>query len=205
PAIPPGGLERVRPAAHDDRRARGRAAVDDGAGPGRGPRGIAPRHGENPGESEVDAREALEPPSAGERLRPLAERLDQLVRALVTLAALADAAIDDLLQRSAAVETLDLGQPDARPRVTLDQHAQELSHLIHIVARLPLGRRAGEDVTRRHVGVERACRDAAAIVLLPDDAEVAELEAMALADEDVERREVAVEQLPAVELAEHLQ
>src|SRR5690606_9482322 len=135
----------------------------------------APRHREDPGKGEVDALEALETAAALEHFGPLAERLDQLVRALVPLAALADAAIDDLLQRIAAVEPLDLRQPDARPGVALDQHAQELTHLIHIVSRLPLGSRPGEDVARRHVGVERPRCDPAAIVLLPDDAEVAEL------------------------------
>ena len=47
--------------------------------------------------------------------------------------------------------------------------------------------------------------DAAAVALLADDAEVAELERAAVADEHVQRREVAVQHLPAMELAEHLE
>ena len=47
--------------------------------------------------------------------------------------------------------------------------------------------------------------DAAPVALLPDDAEVAELEAAAVADEDVDRREVAVQQLAAMQLAEHVE
>ena len=43
------------------------------------------------------------------------------------------------------------------------------------------------------------------VALLPDDAEVAELQAPAVADEHVHRREVAVQQLAAVQLAEHLE
>ena len=47
--------------------------------------------------------------------------------------------------------------------------------------------------------------DAALVALLPDDAEVAELESGAVADEHVQRRQIAVEQLAAMELAEDLQ
>ena len=53
--------------------------------------------------------------------------------------------------------------------------------------------------------VMRPHGDAAAVALLADDAEVAELEAAVVADEDVHRREVAVQQLAAMQLAEHLQ
>ena len=47
--------------------------------------------------------------------------------------------------------------------------------------------------------------DAAPIALLPDDAEVAELQPPAVADEHVHRRQVAMQQLAAVQLAEHLE
>ena len=43
------------------------------------------------------------------------------------------------------------------------------------------------------------------VALLSDDPEVAELQATAVADEDVERRQVAMERLAAMELAEHLE
>ena len=46
---------------------------------------------------------------------------------------------------------------------------------------------------------------AALVALLLDDAEVAELEAAAVADEDVERRQVPMQQLAAMELAEDFQ
>ena len=77
------------------------------------------------------------------------ERVDQLVRALVSLAALAEAAVDHLLQMIAAGEAPDLVLEDPLPRVPLHQHPDELPHLVHVVARLPLGRGAREDVTRR--------------------------------------------------------
>ena len=135
----------------------------------------------------------------------LRQRLDQLVGALVALAPLADAAIDDLLQMIGAGSLRTSGARTRALRVALDQHAQQLPDLIHIVSRLPLRRGAGEDVAGRHQRIQRARGDAALIVLLADDAEVAELEARVVADEDVERREVAMQQLAAMQLAEHLQ
>ena len=54
-------------------------------------------------------------------------------------------------------------------------------------------------------GVHRPGGDAAPIALLPDDAEVAELQPPAIADEHVHRRQVAVQQLAAMQLAQHLE
>ena len=68
----------------------------------------------------------------------MGERLDQLVGALVALAPLADAAVDDLLQVVAARKTPDLAGANPRARVPFHQHPQELPDLIHVVARLPL-------------------------------------------------------------------
>ena len=53
--------------------------------------------------------------------------------------------------------------------------------------------------------VHRARRDAATVALLLHDAEITELEPAAVADEHVQRREIAMEQLPAMQLAEHLE
>ena len=83
--------------------------------------------------------------------------------------------------------------------------AEQLPDLVDVVARLPLRRGAGEDVARRRQRVHRPRGDAAPVALLADDAEVAELEAAVVADEDVHRRQVAVQQLAAMQLAEHLQ
>ena len=47
--------------------------------------------------------------------------------------------------------------------------------------------------------------DAAPVALLADDAEVAELQLPPVADEHVHRRQVAMQQLAAVQLAEHLE
>ena len=65
------------------------------------------------GERDVDAFQRAQ--HAGlQRGRRIAERLDHLVGALVSLAALADAAIDDLLQVIGAREPADLGQAHAQ-------------------------------------------------------------------------------------------
>ncbi len=96
-------------------------------------------------------------------------------------------------------------RPDSRPRVALDEHRQQLAHLVDVVARLPLRHQAGDELARRGERVHRAGGDAALVALLAHDAEVAELERRAVADEDVEGRQVAVQELAAVQLAEHLE
>ena len=53
--------------------------------------------------------------------------------------------------------------------------------------------------------VHRVRGDAAPIALLPDDAEVAELETGTVADEHVHGREIAMQQLAAVKLAEDVE
>ena len=88
--------------------------------------------------------------------------------------------------------------------VALHQHPQQLPDLVDVVARLPLGHCAVDDLAWRRQRVHRARGDPATVALLPDDAEVAELEAAPLAHEDVDRRQVAVQDLAAVQLAEHL-
>ena len=159
---------------------------------------------EDAGEREVDAFQRAQ--HAGlQRCGRIPQRIDHLVGAFVALAPLADAAIDDLLQMIGAPRRADLGEAHARARVSFDQHAEQLSDLIHIVARLPARHGAREDVARRGQRVHRARGDAAAIALLPDDAEVAELQTASVADEHVQRREIAVERLSAMQLAQHFE
>src|SRR5262249_26299395 len=137
--------------------------------------------------------------------RRVAQRVDQLIGALVALATLADAAIDDLLQVVAARETAHVAGAEALPGAALPQHADELTDLVHLRARPPLRHHPFEDLARRGEWIHRPGGGAAAIALRADDAEVPELEPRTLADEHVERGEVAMEQLPAMELAEHLE
>src|SRR3954471_4907807 len=165
---------------------------------------LAARPREKAGEREVRVAQGAQ--HAGlQRYGRRTERLDHLVRALVALAPLADAAMDDFLQLIAARQTPDVARAQSRPRIALDQHGHQLPDLVDIVARLPLRRRSIDDLARRRHQVHRPRRDAAAIALLPDDAEVTELQTILLADEHVHRRQVAMEQLTAVQLAEHVQ
>ena len=178
--------------------------MDDRAGPPRGRDRVPPRHPQDAGEREV--RVLQRPQDAGfQRRGRVAQRLDQFVGALVSLAALADAPIDDLLEVVAARQPPDVVRADPRARVSFDQHAEQLPDLEHVVARLPLRRGARKELARRRHRVERSCGDAALIALLPDDAEVAELQMTAVAHEDVDGREVAVQHLAAVQLAEDLE
>ena len=107
------------------------------------------------------------------------ERLDHLVSVLVPFPPLADAAIDDLLQVVAAREPPDFMGSDPDLRVPLDQHPQQLSHLIHVVARLPSWNGPREDIARRGQRVHRVCRNSAPVALLADDPEIAELQPIA--------------------------
>src|SRR5262245_37320814 len=104
-----------------------------------------------------------------------------------------------------ARQAADLLRPDADARIALDQHPEQLADLVNVVARLPLRDRARGNVARRGQRVHRVRRDAAAIALLTNDPEVAELEMTAVADEDIERREIAMERVAAVQLAEDLE
>ncbi len=197
-------LKLVRPPAHEHGRPERRPAVHDRArAPCRALRD-EPRLAQDAGEREVHAPEAPDRAALLEHRR-VPERVDQLVGALVALAPFADAAVDDLLQMVAAREPADLRRADADVRVALHEHAEQLADLVDVVARLPLRHRAREDVARRGHRVHGARRDAAAVALVAHDAEVAELEAGAVADEHVHRSEVAVQHLSAMQLPQHLQ
>ena len=159
---------------------------------------------EDAGEGHVRALERAQAPDL-ERGGRMGERVDQLRGALVALAALADAAVDDLLQVVGAAEAAHFAGADAGRGASLHEHSEQLADLVDVVARLPLGGHAREDVARNAPRVQRARGDAAPVALVADDAEVAELQGPALADEDVHRREIPVEHLAAVELAEHFE
>ena len=178
--------------------------MDDRARPLGRAGGLAPFLAEHAREGEVHA---LERPQHArlERGRRVAQGLDELVRAQVAFPPLAQAAVDDLLEVVAAGQAPDLLGGHAHPRVALDQHAQQLADLVDVVARLPLGRGAVEDLAGGGERVARAGAAAPRVALLAHDPEVAELQRRAVAHEHVEGREVAVEQLAAVQLAQHLE
>src|SRR5207247_326227 len=81
----------------------------------------------------------------------------------------------------------------------------QLSHLIHIVARLPLGDRPRENIARSGQRVHGARRHAALVALLSDDTKVPEFQMPAVAHEHIERGEIAVKRLPAVQLSEYFE
>src|SRR4051812_11236479 len=103
PTVPAPGLQRVRPAAGDYRRLRRRAAVDHGAGALRGTNRLAAFPAQDAGERDVGAFERAQH-AGGEDSGWVPQRVDHFVRALVALASLADAAIDDLLEVIGAAE-----------------------------------------------------------------------------------------------------
>src|SRR5258708_34827830 len=99
--------------------------MDDRPGAFGGADRLAPGLAQDPGEGEVHALERL-PHARLQRLRRIPERVDHLVGALVPLAPLADAAVEDLLEVIAAAEASDLGGPGPLASGPLDQHAQQL-------------------------------------------------------------------------------
>src|SRR5262249_23961891 len=146
------------------------------------------------------------PQTAGfRRGRGVGPGLYHSVGPLVPLPALADTAIHDLLQVIGADEPADFRQTHSHPRVALDQHPQQLTDLIHVVTRLPAWNGALENVAGRCQRVHRARGDAPTIALLSHDAEVSELEALSVAHEHVQRREIAMERLSPVKLPEHFE
>src|SRR4029450_1744051 len=94
-----------------------------------------------------------------------------------------DAARDDLLQVIAAGEMANLPGAESRSRRPLDQDAEELPDLVHVVSRLPFRHDARDDVARRRARIQRPRGNAASIALLPYDPEVAQLQPAAIAHE----------------------
>src|SRR5262245_5611236 len=199
--LAPRRLEGVRTSAHDDAGKRRRTVVDDGAGAPRGLHRVLAGTAQDPGECEVRALQAAQDPGR-ERGGRVLEGLDELVGVLVALASLPDAAMHDLLQMIAAAQRADLARADAGLRVPLHEHRQELPDLVDIVARLPLGGLAVDELAGRHVGVERARHDPLSLALIPDDAEIAQLEPLPFADEDVQRGQIAMKEPSAMQLLE---
>src|SRR5262245_47705067 len=143
-----GRLLRVGTPAHHHRGASRRRAVHDRAGALRRTGRLDARLAQDAGERQVHAFERAEHAGPQGRRR-VAQRVDQLIGALVALATLADAAIDDLLQVVAARETAHVAGAEALLGAALHQHADELTDLVHVVARLPLRHHTFDDLARR--------------------------------------------------------
>src|SRR5690349_17762156 len=110
--------------------------------------------------------------------------------------------MDDFLEVVAAGEAPDVLAPHRARDVAAEQHRRDEPHLVDVVALLPAADLPPRDLRRRVEHVERVRGDAAPTQLVGRDAEVAELELLVLADEDIERREIAVERLAAMQRIE---
>src|SRR5262245_31969066 len=120
-AIATSGLQRIRLAAHDNRRASRRSVMDDRARSlCRGDR-FAAAFAEDAGECQVDALEASKHANVQHRGWG-AQRADELVGALVSLPAFAKATVHDLFQVIAARKTANVGRAYPHSRVAFDQH-----------------------------------------------------------------------------------
>ncbi len=75
--------------------------------------------------------------------------------------------------------------------------------MIDVVALLPAPHSSPRDLVRDVEHVESVGGDAATVELVGGNAEIAQLELLALAHEHVERRQVAVQRLPAMQRVEH--
>src|SRR5712691_4378788 len=88
--------------------------------------------------------------------------------------------------------------------VTAKYHRRNQPHLVDVVALLPAANSSPRDLCWDVEHVERVRGDATLAALVHRDAEVAQFQLLVLADEDVERREIAMERLAAVEDIERL-
>jgi len=113
--------------------------------------------------------------------------------------------MNHLFEMVAARQPADVAAPHRAVHVAAEQHRDELADLIHVVALLPLAHLPPRDLGRRTQRVERVGRDAAPARLVRRDPEVSEFQDLVLADEDVERRQVAVQCLPAMQHIQRLE
>src|SRR5258706_6986920 len=133
------------------------------------------------------------------------QRLDQLVRRLVSLSSRAKATIDDFLEVIAAWKTAH-GATGHRARgVSTQDHRGNQPDLVDVIALLPAAHSSPRDLGRHIEQVERVGGDTALTALVHRDPEVAQLQLLVLADEDVERREIAMECLSSVQDIERLE
>src|ERR1700693_2278922 len=99
----------------------------------------------------------------------------------------------------AAWETADIATPHRALDITAQQHRRDQADLVNVVALLPATNPSPSDLSRRGEKVESVCGNATLTELVSRDAEVTQLQLIILADENVERREVAMHCLPPVQ------
>ena len=106
--------------------------------------------------------------------------------------------MDHFLQMIAARQPPHVPRIDRLHDVTAQEHRGELPHLVDVVALLPAAHLSPGDLVGRIEEIERVGGHAPAAELVRRDAEVADLELLVGAHEDVERREIAMQRLAAV-------
>jgi hypothetical protein len=115
--MPTSGLQGIGPASDDDTRSHRRHAVDDGACALGGADGLSAKRAEDSGEREVDPFVTSTRPPLGARANRAALR--SACGALVSFSSPSDAALDALLQVSAAHEAANIGRSNPRSSVPL--------------------------------------------------------------------------------------
>src|SRR6266576_3225669 len=187
-------LQRIRPAAHENVRPGSWTRLADRPGaPGCSAR-VPARPIQESRERDPLSLETLDLAFA-ELFRRILQRLDHFPGGLIAFAARAEAAMDHFFEMIAAGEPADVATVHGAVHVAAEQHGDELADLIHVVALLPLADFPPGDFGGSAQRVERIGGHAAAARLMRRDAEVAELQALVLADEDVEGREVAMQRV----------
>src|ERR1700686_4701665 len=88
--------------------------------------------------------------------------------------------------------------------VTAQYHRRDQPDLVDVIALLPPANSSPGDLRRDVEHVERVGGDAALTALVHRDAEVSQLQLLVFADEDVERREIAMQRLSTVQDVERL-
>src|ERR1700730_5808104 len=104
----------------------------------------------------------------------------------------------------AARETAHIAATHRARGVAAQYHRRDQPDLVDVVALLPPANSSPRDLRRHVEHVERVGGDAALAALVHCDAEVAQLELLVLAHEDVERREIAMQGLASVQDIERL-
>src|SRR5205085_10107125 len=82
------------------------------------------------------------------------------------------------------------------------QHRRDQADLINVVALLPAPNPSPRDLRRRSEKIESVRGDATVTELVGSDSEVSQLQRLVLADENVERREIAMHSLAEVQQSE---
>src|SRR6202048_953019 len=137
-------------------------------------------------------------------LRTMPQRGDKLTRRFVPLSPRAETAVDDFLEMIAAGKTAHVATAHRAHGVAAQHHRRDQPHLVDVVALLPAANSSPRDLRWHIEHVERIRCDATLTALVRRDTEVAKLQLLVLADKNVERREIPMQRLSAVQYVERV-